>query len=454
MNLSVDHSAPPADEGAERAVLGALLTQMDCVDKLDGVVDAGDFYAPRHRLIYAEARELTDENKVVDAVTVGRRLRDKNRLADAGGADYLAELSQLSAAPENVAVYAGIVRNTAILRRLLSAVSAISDLAHLPRGRDPGAILNEAQELIMKIGEARGGEMRQLRDTAGDYAARLFRMVDRPDKGAITGLPSGFADLDQKTAGFQPGDLIIVAGRPGMGKTALALNIARAAAERGPAVGIFSMEMSNDQLLARLLSAQAQVDQQKMRIADLSDEEVSRISHAITPIEKMPIYVDDSGMLNVTELRGRARRLRRTLRAAGGELGMVIVDYLQLMEGAPHEQRENRNLELSAISRHLKATAKELNVPVIALSQLNRGLESRANKRPVLSDLRDSGSIEQDADLVLFIHREEMYSPETPEKGIAEIIIGKQRNGPTGMVKLSFLDRLTSFGDAPQEERF
>ena len=454
---------PPADEESERSVLGALLTDNALAEKIDGVAGIDDFYAPRHRIIFGEIIALMDENKPADAVTVASRLRERRQLDEVGGAEYLADLTQVSSAPANIRHYAEIVRKCAMLRKTISELNSGLEAAYFPQGRPPQKILDEIENRVFAIGEhyMHGtGELASLMASKSEFMNRLNEVINSENKSGITGIPSGFNDLDNLTTGFQPGDLIIIAGRPSMGKTSLALNIARHAAEfggkggGGAAVGIFSMEMAKEQLIMRLLCTEARVDQQRYRKHKLSDEDVSSIYGVVDKVMNFPIFIDESGLLNIMEVRARTRRWTQNLRRQNLELGMIIVDYLQLMDGNPAERNDNRALEVSSISRGLKSLARELNTPVIALSQLNRAVDSRPNNRPFLSDLRDSGSIEQDADLILFIYREEVHNPDTPDKNTAEIIIGKQRNGPTGSVKLTFLKDYTRFENFADSNRY
>src|SRR6185295_14820534 len=369
-----------------------------------------------------------------------------------GGAAYLAALAQNTPSALNIRRYAELVRERSVQRRLIQVATEIAESALSPSGREVGQMLDEAESRIMEVGE-RGQRGTQGFESIQPVLARVFERIDhlyhQENKSEVTGLQTGFADLDEKTAGLQPGELIIVAGRPSMGKTAFALNMAEQVAVRnGIPVAIFSMEMGATQLAMRLLGSIARVDQHNMRTGRLNDEEWGRLSTAMGKLHDAPIYIDETGALNALELRSRARRIHRQ----SGKLGLVVVDYLQLMSSASQNQNENRATEISEISRSLKALAKELSVPVVALSQLNRALETRTEKRPMMSDLRESGAIEQDADVILFIYRDEVYYPDKPDaKGKAEVIIGKQRNGPIGTVHLTFLGENTRFESQARE---
>jgi replicative DNA helicase len=443
---------PPHSIEAEQSVLGALLLDNSAFDKIADLVSADEFYRDDHRRIFRHIVKLIDQTKPADIVTVGESIvasEDKDRT---GGPAYLAALAQNTPSALNIRRYAELVRERSVQRRLAQVATEIAETALTPSGKDVGQMLDEAEARIMEVGE-KGSRGTQGFEQIQPVLARVFERIDhlfhQENKSDVTGLPTGFVDLDRETAGLQEGDLIVIAGRPSMGKTALALNIAEhlAVKERLP-VAIFSMEMGAAQLAQRLLGSISRVDQQKMRTGRLADEEWSALSEAVANLHDAPIYIDETGGLNALELRTRARRINRQC----GQLKMIVVDYLQLMSAS--SEGENRATEISVISRSLKSLAKELKCPVVALSQLNRALEQRPNKRPVMSDLRESGAIEQDADLILAIYREEVYTPDTPDKGVAEINILKQRNGPIGQVKLTFLGQYTRFENLASSSRF
>lgn len=435
---------PPHSIEAEQCLLGALLLDNSAFDKIADLVSADDFYRDDHRRIYRHIVKLVDQTRPADMVTVGESIgtsEDKDRT---GGPAYLAGLAQGTPSALNIRRYAEIVRERSVQRRLAQVATEIAESALTPTGKEVGQLLDEAEARIMEVGE-KGSRGTQGFEQIQPVLARVIERVDflyrQENKSDVTGLPTGYYELDKLTAGLQEGDLAIVAGRPSMGKTAFALNIAEhVAVNQGIPVAIFSMEMAASQLATRLLGSIARVDQQKMRTGRLSDEEWGSLSSAMAKLHEAPIYIDETGGLNALELRTRARRIHRQ----SGKLGLVIVDYIQLMSAT--SEGENRATEVSEISRSLKSLAKELKAPVVALSQLNRALESRNEKRPMMSDLRESGAIEQDADLIMFVYRDEVYFPDKPEaKGRAEIIVGKQRNGPVGKVDLTFLGQFTRF---------
>jgi replicative DNA helicase len=381
-----------------------------------------------------------------DAVTLGEWF-ESNKLAElVGGSSYILQLANSTPSAANIVAYAEIVREKSILRQLIDAGTEITGDGFQPEGRSTQEILEGAEQKVFRIAES-GARGRKSFVAMRAAVKEAFQILHQryESKGSVTGLATGFADLDELTAGLQPSDLIIVAARPSMGKTALAVNFAEHAAMRSKkAVAIFSMEMSASQLAFRLISSLGRINQQHLRTGDIQEEEWPRVTSAITMLSDAKIFIDDTPALSPAELRARARRLKRE-----HDLGLIVIDYLQLM--AVPGNKENRATEISEISRGLKALAKELNIPVIALSQLNRSLEQRTDKRPVMADLRESGAIEQDADVILFIYRDEYYNPESSDKGLAEIIIGKQRNGPTGTVKLTFLGQYTKFENFASE---
>ncbi len=406
----------------------------------DRVVDI-DFYRREHQLIFRAIDGLAEQNKPFDVITLSEELERVGVLNDVGGLAYLGALAKDTPSAANIRAYADIVREYSVMRQLIKVGTEIADSGFRPDGKDSTALLDVAEQKVFQISEqmSRGGggfaSIKNLLTKAVDRIETLFQQDD-----PITGLSSGFADFDEMTSGLQPADLIIVAGRPSMGKTTFAMNMAENVAINNKVpVAVFSMEMPGDSLAMRMMSSLGRIDQHRVRTGKLEDDEWPRLTSAVSILADAPLFIDDTAALTPTEIRAKARRLKRE----HGELGMIVVDYLQLMQ-AP-SVGENRATEISFISRSLKALAKELNVPVVALSQLNRNLEQRPNKRPVMSDLRESGSIEQDADLVVFIYRDEVYNEDSPDKGSAEIIIGKQRNGPIGKVRLTFLGQYTKF---------
>jgi replicative DNA helicase len=440
---------PPHSVEAEQSLLGALLMDNQAFDRVADLVVSDDFYRDDHRRIWRHIARLVEATRPADVVTVAESIEASEDKDKTGGAVYLAALAQNTPSALNVRRYAELVRERAVQRRLAQVATEIAETALAPTGRDVGQLLDEAESKIFQIAES-GARKDQGLIGISPVLAKVFERIDhlhsQDNPSDITGVPTGFVDIDRMTAGLQPGDLIIVAGRPSMGKTAFALNIAEHVALHPSVslpVAIFSMEMSSSQLAMRVLSSMAKVDQTKLRTGRLNDEEWSRMTDEIAKLNEARIHVDETAALNALELRARARRMKREY----GKLGLVVVDYLQLMSASA--QGENRATEISEISRSLKALAKELDVPVIALSQLSRAVEQRNDRRPLMSDLRESGAIEQDADLILFIYREEVYSPDKEEaKGRAEVIIGKQRNGPIGVVPLTFLGRYTRFGNS------
>jgi replicative DNA helicase len=431
---------PPHSVEAERSLLGGLMLDQRAWDQIADVVTVDDLYRADHRLIFSAVAALIERNQPPDAVTVSEHLQRLGQLEGAGGLDYLARLVEDTPSAANIRAYGRIVRENSMLRRLIEIGGDIASSANSAEGKSASEIVDRAEQLVFEIadrGQRRGQGFVPLKHI-------LPKTIDRLDflshsDSEITGISTGFTDMDRMTAGLQRGDLIIIAGRPSMGKTTLAINIAENAAlgAKVPAA-IFSMEMSAEQLSFRMLSSIGRISQGRLRTGKLLDEDWPRVDSAVSMMSDAPIYIDDGGALTPTDVRARARRLKRE-----HGLGLIIVDYLQLMTVSG--TTENRATEISEISRSLKALAKELDVPVIALSQLNRSVEQRQDKRPVMSDLRESGAIEQDADLIVFIYREEVYEKDTPRKGIADIIIAKQRNGPVGEFHLTFLGELTKF---------
>ena len=443
---------PPHSVEAEQSVLGGLLLNNAAWEKIADLVSESDFYRADHRLIYRHIIKLIDVVRPADAITVSESLESTKELEEVGGLAYIGALAQNTPSAANIRRYAEIVRERSIMRKLAETATNIAELAYNPMGREADQLVDEAESRIFAISEE-GARTRQgfveMQPVLTEVVERIDLLYNRENPSDVTGVPSGFSDLDRMTSGFQPGDLVIVAGRPSMGKTALALNMAEhVALDAGLPVGIFSMEMAASQLAMRLLGAIGKLDQHKLRTGRLAEDDWRRLTDAVGRLSEAPIQIDETAALNALELRARARRLHRQY----GQLGLIVVDYLQLMSAASHG--ENRATEISEISRSLKALAKELNVPVVALSQLNRSLEQRPNKRPVMSDLRESGAIEQDADLILFIYRDEVYNPDSPDKGRAEVIIGKQRNGPIGSVMLTFQGEYTRFMNFADPARF
>lgn len=428
---------PPQQMEAEQSLLGGILIDNEGLASALEILRGDEFYREAHRIIFQAIQELFERNEPIDLVTVVSLLAEKQQLDSVGGAPYLASLVDTVPSASNVGIYAKIVNDKALLRRLIQAANEISSLCY-GGGKQIEEILDHAEAAIFAITENRiRNNYASLKEIVKKSIEAIERFQEYRDM--VTGVPSHFTDLDKLTAGFQPSDLIIIAARPSMGKTAFALNLARnAALQSGVPVGVFSLEMSKEQLAMRLLCAEARVDSHKIRTGFLSQQECAKMLSAAGAFMETPIYIDDTPAISTLELRAKARRMK-----LDKGLGMVIVDYLQLMRG--RESSERREQEISDISRALKSLAKELNIPVIALSQLNRKVEERNNKRPMLSDLRESGAIEQDADVIAFIYRDEVYNPTTAEKGIAEIIVGKQRNGPTGDVKLAFINSYTRF---------
>ncbi len=437
---------PPHSVEAEQSVLGGLLLENVAWDKISDLIKEADFYRHDHRLIYRHIGKLIEHAKPADVITVAEMLENSGELNSAGGLAYLGSLAQNTPSTANIRRYAEIVRERSVMRQLAEVGSSIADSAFNPTGRSSAQLLDEAEARVFEIAEAgaRGNKgFVPIQPLLTEVVEKIDIPFHRDNPDEVTGIPTGFHDLDEKTSGLQPGDLIIVAGRPSMGKTAFSLNIAEnVALQTGLPVAVFSMEMGGTQLVMRMIGSVGRLDQHKLRNGRLEDDDWQKMTYALGKLNDAPLFIDESAALSSMDLRSRARRLFRQT----GKLGLIVIDYLQLMSGNGRGGgNENRATEISEISRSLKALAKELDVPVIALSQLNRSLEQRPNKRPVMSDLRESGAIEQDADLILFIYRDEVYNPDSPDKGSAEIIIGKQRNGPIGMVRMTFLGEYTKF---------
>lgn len=424
---------PPHSLEAEQAVLGGLMLAEGGWEQIADLVRENDFYREDHRLIFRAIAELHDHAKPSDAITVTEWFDNQGKIDLVEGGDYIAMLANSTPSAANIKAYAEIVRERSILRSLIDAGTTITSSAYQVEGRDSAALLEQAERMIFSIadqGARSGSGFVSVQATIKQAIERIQELHEF--EGEITGVPTGFKDFDKHTAGLQASDLIIVAGRPAMGKTTFAMNIAEhAAIKHQVPVAVFSMEMSSLQLVLRLFSSLGQIEQGRLRTGNLDDLDWPKLTSAMNLLQKSHIFIDETPALSPAELRARARRLKRE-----HDIGMIVIDYLQLM--AVPDSRENRATEIAEISRSLKALAKELNVPVVALSQLNRALEQRPNKRPVMADLRESGSIEQDADLIVFIYRDEVYNTESPDKGKAEIIIGKHRNGATGTVNLAF----------------
>lgn len=436
---------PPNSIEAEQAVLGGLMLENAAWDDVQEILVDTDFYRYEHQVIFRVMQQLTQQNRPFDVVTLSEALKDLQELENIGGEIYLFELSNNTPSVANIKAYAEIVRERSVIRQLIKVAQQIADSGYNPDGLTPAELLDQAEQKVFAIAEqnAREGGPRQIKDILTTTLERIDQLFhsDNP----ITGVPTGFADLDNMTSGLQKSDLIIVAGRPSMGKTVLGVNIGEnvAIATQKPVL-IFSLEMPSESIVMRMLSSLGNIEQHRLRSGRLNDDDWPRIGSAVNMLSAAKIFVDDTAGLSPGELRSRARRVARD----HGQLGLIVIDYLQLMR-VPG-LADNRVAEISEISRSLKALAKELDVPVIALSQLNRSLEQRADKRPVMSDLRESGAIEQDADVIAFIYRDEVYNPDTHDKGIAEIIIAKQRNGPIGKVKMTFMGkyvRFASFAD-------
>lgn len=436
---------PPHSIEAEQSVLGGLLLDNEALDKIADILKPSDFYQHDHLLIYQHIFKLLEQNKPADILTVAESLEASAELIGIGGIAYLGSLAQNTPTSANIRRYAEIVREYAVMRQLIVAGTNIVDSAYHRKSRSSEELLDQAENQIFQIAESNKRSTEGFKDIKillPQVAERIDELFSRDNGSDVTGIPTGFTDLDSMTSGLHGGDLIIVAGRPSMGKTAFSINIAEnIALDTGLPVAIFSMEMGATQLATRMIGSVGRLDQHRMRTGRLEDEDWEKLTTALGKLNEAPIFIDEGSALTSFDVRARARRLHRQ----AGQLGLIVVDYLQLMSGNSGKQSENRATEISEISRSLKGLAKELNVPVIALSQLNRSVETRTDKRPMMSDLRESGAIEQDADVILFIYRDEVYNPDSTDKGTAEIIIGKQRNGPIGKVRLTFMGQHTRF---------
>lgn len=449
---------PPQSVEAEQSVLGGLLLDNSAWDRIGDVVSTDDFYRADHRTIFQHVAQLIENNRPADALTVAESLERNAKLAEVGGQAYINSLALNTPSAANIRRYAEIVHERAVMRRLAAIGTEIADSAYNPSGKDASVLIDEAEARVFQIAEA-GAKSRQgfvkIDPLLTETVERLDMLYSRENKDEVIGLATGFIDLDRMTSGLQQGELIVIAARPSMGKTALAMNIVEhAGLHLKKAVAVFSMEMSGAQLTMRMIGSVGRFDQHKLRTGTFEENEWPQVVDAVGKLNEAHIYIDDTAGLNALEVRSRARRLHRQCADLGG-LSLIVVDYLQLMSASRAGREENRATEIAEISRALKGLAKELKVPVIALSQLNRSVESRTDKRPMMSDLRESGAIEQDADVILFIYRDEVYNPGAPDnKGVAEIIVGKQRNGPTGPFKLTFAGRFTRFENYADSSRF
>lgn len=434
---------PPHALEAEQAILGGVMLDNQAWDKISTRLCESDFFRAEHRVLFRGILELAKKSQPFDVITVLDMLKSLELLEDAGGEVYLFELASNTPSVANISAYADIVREKSVQRQLIQVASDIADAAYNPQGREVSELLDFSETKVFAIAE----------QTAGDGGPEgiktiLVKAVEKIDAlyhsgDSITGLATGLSDFDEMTSGLQPSDLVIVAGRPSMGKTTLVMNMAEHAAIKGDKpVLVFSMEMPSDSLAMRMMSSLGRIDQHRIRTGKLDEDDWPRVTSAVHMLSEAPLYIDDTPALSPSEMRARARRLMKEK----GQLGLIVVDYLQLMK-VPGFKADSRTAEISEISRSLKSLAKELEVPVVALSQLNRSLEQRHDKRPVMSDLRESGAIEQDADLIVFIYRDEVYNEDSPDKGTAEIIVAKQRNGPIGKVRVAFLGKYTRFED-------
>jgi replicative DNA helicase len=452
MPLQGEYRMPPHSIDSEQSVLGGLLIDADAHDKLGGSIEEGDFYRADHRIIFRHIIMLVKAGKPVDVLTVAEYLDLHGVLDKAGGLPYLGALAQSIPSTANILFYAGVVREKSIMRKVIQISQEMAESAYNPSGKSSKEVLDDAENKVFKIAEA---------DSLGKQGfihvspllAKVIEKVDvlysQDNQKDITGLPTGFIDLDRKTSGLQPGDLIIIAARPSMGKTAFAVNIAEnVALDTGLPVAIFSMEMGGEQLAMRMIGSVGRINQQDLRCGKMRDDDWNKITVALAKLHEAPIFIDETPGLNVMDIRTRARKIYRE----NDGLGLIVIDYLQLMGSTERRQNDNRATEVAEITRALKGLARELRVPIITLSQLNRSLEQRNDKRPMMSDLRESGAIEQDADLILFIHREEYYTKDAMDKGKAEIIIGKHRNGPTGTIPMTFQGEYTRFENSARED--
>ena len=443
--ISSDVRVPPHNLDAEQSVLGALMLDKDAIVAVADMLAPEDFYKGAHGTIYTAITELYEKGEPIDVLSLSNRLDEKKKLAEVGGAAYLASLANMVPSASNIAHYAGVVKKKSTLRKLIHAATEIGELGY-SEADDVEQTLDSAEQALFRVSQqSQKQEFLSMKDALSTAFDRIDEL--HKNRGEMRGVPTGFPDVDTILSGLQKSDLIILAARPSVGKTSLALDIARAAAAQyNVPTGIFSLEMSSDQLVDRMIAAEGDVDLWRLRTGNLHDEDndndFERINEAMGRLNDAPIYIDDASSANIMTMRTMARRLQ-----AQHNLGLIIIDYLQLMEG---RSTDNRVQEISEISRGLKTLAKELNIPIIALSQLSRAVESRTDQRPKLSDLRESGSIEQDADVVMFLYREDRVKPDTENKGIAELIIAKHRNGPVGMAKLFFKEECASYRSLEQ----
>ncbi|MDD5603743.1 MAG: replicative DNA helicase [Eubacteriales bacterium] len=440
MDMNSLNRIPPQNVEAERSVLGSMLLDKEAIPVSTEILKSGDFYREDNREIFEAILELFDHGEPIDMITVSDQLKKRGTLDRTGGIAYLAELADSVPTTSNIKHYAGIVEEKSLLRKLIKASSDIVEMGYAD-SEEASDILEKAEQSIFNVLQKRSGKgFTHIKDVLVEAFNMLEKLYN--SKGKYTGIPSGFIDLDDRTSGFQKSDLILIAGRPSMGKTAFALNIAQfAAVHYKIPVAVFSLEMSKEQLVTRMLCSEVMIDSQKMRTGRLDDEDWKKIAISLGPLSEAPVYIDDSAGISITEIRAKCRRLKLEK-----DLGLVIIDYLQLMQGSGG-RNENRQQEISEITRSLKILAKEINIPVITLSQLSRAPEARTDHRPLLSDLRESGAIEQDADIVMFLFRDEFYNQDSEKKGIAEIIIAKHRNGPTGTIELKWLGEYTKFAN-------
>ena len=432
---------PPQNIEAEQAVLGAMLIEKEAIARVTELLKGGDFYREAHRLIFEAMLDLYNRNEAVDMITVIELLKREDNLEKVGGIAYVTSLANSVPTAANVHYHAKIVEEKALLRQLIQTSTKIAALGY-EGSEEVSQIVDQAEKMILEVSNRRiGGDFTPIKSIVLDAFGKIEQLYE--SRGGITGLATGFKDLDRLTSGLQKSDLILVAARPSMGKTAFTLNIASNVAIREKkAVAVFSLEMSKEQLVQRMLCAEASIDSQKLRIGELEDDDWTKLINAADRLSGAPIFIDDTAGISVLEMRSKARRLK-----VEHDLSLIIIDYLQLMQGSGGKGGENRQQEISEISRSLKGLARELGVPVVALSQLSRSVESRQVKKPMLSDLRESGSLEQDADIVAFLYREDYYNPDTENKNITEIIVAKHRNGPVDSVQLFFHKQFTRFAD-------
>jgi len=433
---------PPQNVEAEQSVLGAMMIEREAISKVSEIIRPEDFYREAHRLIYNSMMELFNKNDAVDLVTVVEILRRDEKLEAAGGISYVSALANSVPTAANVMYHARIVEEKALLRQLITTATYVAGMGY-EANEEVAVIMDKAEKMILEVSKRKvGQEFASIKNIIFDVFDRVSELYS--SKGGITGLATGFKDLDKLTSGLQPSDLILIAARPSMGKTAFVLNIAQnIAIKEKQAVAFFSLEMSKEQLVQRMLCSEAPIDAQRLRIGELENNDWDKLVRAADRLAAAPIFIDDTAGITIMEMRSKARRLK-----IEHDLKLIIIDYLQLMQGGTGSSRsENRQQEISEISRSLKALARELKVPVVALSQLSRGVESRQVKKPMLSDLRESGSLEQDADIVAFLYREDYYEPETENKNITDVIIAKHRNGPVDSIQLFFHKQFTKFSD-------